>query len=222
MKQPTKRQLEILRAVDTLRGELHRPPTLAELAGRIAISRQNTREHVWTLKELGYLNFKAQSRQSLTPTLTDKARALLASPGFAVLGSIAAGEPIYASEYLEGYTDRLTDLLPLQGGDFLLKVEGDSMTGVGYFPGDFVVVRPAKDILEGEIVVAFLPDEGTATLKRWYRQHGEVLLVAENPDYRPIRLPLEQVDVQGVVVGHIGLRRGRRSLRKALEGEKGA
>ncbi|MDQ3397098.1 MAG: hypothetical protein M3511_04885 [Deinococcota bacterium] len=52
--------------------------------------------------------------------------------------------------------------------------------------------------------------------------HSTSIAKAQNPDYRPIRLPLEQVDVQGVVVGHVGLRRGRRSLRKALEGEKGA
>ncbi len=216
MKKLTDRQLEILEAIGKLTEEFGRAPTVTELAKRLGISRQNTREHVWALKELGYLNFRAQSRQSITPALTKRAKALLETPGFAVLGSIAAGEPIYASENLEGYTDRLTDLLPLQDGDFLLKIEGDSMIGAGYLPGDYVVVRPTEEPLEGEIAVAFLPDEESATLKRWYRQDSEVLLVAENPRYPPRRVPINEIKVQGVVVGHIGTRRARRPLRELL------
>lgn len=216
VKRLTKRQNEILIAIGRLEEELGRAPTVTELARELGISRQNSREHVWTLKQLGYLNFKAQSRQSLSPALTDRARALLGGPGFAVLGSIAAGEPIHAAGNLEGYTDRLTDLLPLQEEDFLLKIDGDSMTGAGYFPGDYVVVRPGNEPLEGEIVVAFLPDEESATLKRWYRLDGDVLLIAENPAYAPLRLPVHRVEVQGVVVGHVGFRRGRRPLRDLL------
>jgi repressor LexA len=220
VKRLTRRQTDILGAIDKLTDEFGRAPTVTELAGRLGISRQNTREHVWRLRELGYLNFKAQSRQSLAPALTERARALLMSPGFAVLGSIAAGEPIYAAENLEGYTDRLADLLPLHDGDFLLRIEGDSMTGAGYLPGDYVAVRPTEEPLEGEIVVAFLPDEESATLKRWYRQDGEVLLVAENPRYPPRRVPVSEIKVQGVVVGHVGTRRHRRPLRELLKNER--
>jgi repressor LexA len=220
MRKLTTRQLEVLKATRKLRDELDRPPTVTELAQRLGISRQNTREHVWTLRERGYLNFKAQDRQALTPVLTARAEALLASPGLAVLGSIAAGEPIYASENLEGYTDRLSELLPLREGDFLLKVEGDSMVGAGYFPGDYVIVRQNKEALDGEVVVAFMPDDEAATLKRWYRQGNEVLLVAENPAYAPLRFGLEQVSVQGVVIGHVGSRRTRRPLRELLPAER--
>jgi repressor LexA len=216
MKRLTDRQFDILKVIGGLEDELGRAPTVTELATRLGISRQNSREHVWALRELGYLTFRAQSRQSLSPALTERARALLGGPGFAVLGSIAAGEPIHAAENLEGYTNRLTDLLPLQEQDFLLKVDGDSMTGAGYFPGDYVVVRPSEEVMDGEIVVAFLPDEESATLKRLYKQDGTVLLIAENPAYAPIRLPTQQVKVQGVVVGHVGFRRGRRPLRDML------
>ncbi|MBS3967923.1 MAG: hypothetical protein KGZ60_11765 [Truepera sp.] len=92
------------------------------------------------------------------------------------------------------------------------------MIGVGYLPGDYIVVRPKVEVLDGDIVVAFLPDEESATLKRWYRQGGEVLLVAENPAYPPIRLRPDEVAVQGVVVGHIGARRARRPLRETVSG----
>jgi repressor LexA len=222
VKRLTERQLQVLKTIAQLSDELARPPTVSELGARIGVSRQNTREHVWRLREAGYVHFRVQDRQALTPVLTDKAKALLGKPGYAVLGSIAAGEPIFANENLEGYTDRLDELLALHDGDFLLRIDGDSMIGAGYWPGDYVVVRPTKEILDGEIVVAFLSDEESATLKRWYRQDGEVLLVAENPAYPPIRVPLEHVDVQGVVVGHVGHRRARRALRELLGQQEAA
>lgn len=212
----TQRQQEVLSAVAELETELGRPPTVTELAKRINISRQNTREHVWRLRERGYLNFKAQDRQALTPVPTDKARALLGHAGFAVLGSIAAGQPLHASEQLEAYTNIISDLLPLQEGDFLLRVEGDSMIGAGFFPGDYVAVHPTDDVAEGEIVVAFLPEEEAATLKRWYYDKDSILLVAENKCYEPIRLGPQQINIQGVVVGHIGRRRDRKALRELL------
>lgn len=199
----------------SLTAELHRPPSLTELAAQVGIRRQNIREHVYKLRAAGYLNFKAQHRQAISPVLTASSRALLGAPGFPVLGHIAAGQPIYAREQLESYTDRLSDLLPVQEGDFLLRVEGDSMTGAGYQPEDYVVVRPSRSAQEGDIVVAFLPNEETATLKRWQRDHDHVLLVAENPAYAPIRLALTEVEVQGVVVGHVGQRRKRRTNRPA-------
>ena len=215
----TSRQQEVLQVVADLCESLSRPPTVTELAKRIEISRQNTREHVWRLRDLGYLNFKAQDRQALTPVLTPKASALLEKPGFAVLGCIAAGQPLHAAEQLESYTDRLSDLLPLHEGDFLLKVDGNSMVGAGYLPGDYVVVHPTQEVLDGEVVVAFLPNEETATLKRYYQREGEALLVAENAAYAPLRLPLAEVTVQGVVVGHIGHRRRRKPLRDVVKGE---
>ena len=212
----TARQQEILSAVAQLGAELSRPPTVTELAGHINISRQNTREHVWRLRERGFVNFKAQDRQALTPVLTNKARALLGHPGFAVLGSIAAGQPLHAGGQLEAYTNHISDLLAVQEGDFLLRVEGDSMIGAGYFPGDYVAVHPTSDAQEGEIVVAFLPEEETATLKRLYKDEDGVLLVAENHCYEPLRLAADKVKIQGVVVGHIGGRRDRKALRELL------
>ena len=40
------------------------------------------------------------------------------------------------------FAERLADLLPVEPGDFLLKVRGDAMVGLGVRPGDCVVVRP--------------------------------------------------------------------------------
>ena len=60
-----------------------------------------------------------------------------------VLGRIAAGAPVLAEQQpAEDYVPLPKDMV---GGKrehlFILQVTGDSMTGVGIFPGDWVVVR---------------------------------------------------------------------------------
>lgn len=207
MKEISKRQMELLKIIANLGQKLMRPASLKEIADQIGISRQNARVQLWKLKDKGYVNFSAQARQAIVPIVTDKAKLLLGNNGFAVLGSIAAGEPIYASSSLEKFTNKLSDILPLNEGDYLLKVAGDSMINVGYFDKDYVIVRPQQTALNGEIIVAFLPAEESATLKRYYLKDDCVLLVAENKAYKDIKLAKSELLIQGIVVGHISNKR---------------
>ena len=207
----SKRQTELLRIIANLNKKLMRPASLKEIADKIKISRQNARVQLWKLKDSGYVNFSAQARQAIVPTLTDKAKLFLGKEGFAVLGSIAAGEPIYASSDIEKFTNKLSDILPLHEGDYLLKVHGDSMIDIGYYDDDYVIVRPQNTALNGEIVVAFLPEQESATLKRYYLKDDCVLLVAENKTYQDIKLAKDEVMVQGIVVGHISKKRARKT-----------
>ena len=91
---------------------------------------------------------------------------------------------------------------------FGLKVKGDSMIQAGIFSGDIVVVKPQSTAREGQIVVARVEDE--ATVKRFKRANGDILLEPENPKYAPIRVPDrggeemgQNVSIVGVVVGLI-------------------
>lgn len=59
-----------------------------------------------------------------------------------VAGQIAAGGPILAQQSIEDYWPLSKELVGGEEGLFILKVVGDSMTGVGIFPGDLVVIRP--------------------------------------------------------------------------------
>ena len=95
-----------------------------------------------------------------------------------VVGVVTAGQPILASENIEGY-------VPWDGepGCFALRVRGDSMRDAGILPGDKVIVRPQPSAHHGEIVVALLGDE--ATVKR-LSLRGGVWLMPENPAYDPI------------------------------------
>ncbi|MBM3318502.1 MAG: repressor LexA, partial [Candidatus Eisenbacteria bacterium] len=104
--------------------------------------------------------------------------------GVPILGRVAAGGPLLAAENIEGHFDagRLARL----GGDFALRIQGESMRGAGILPGDIVLVRSDPEPGDGEIVVALIGDE--ATVKRFRREPGRVVLQPENPDYAPLVL----------------------------------
>jgi repressor LexA len=82
-------------------------------------------------------------------------------------------------------------------GDYILRVQGDSMQDAGILEDDYVVVRSTKEAANGEIVVALLDDE--ATVKRFFREKDRVRLQPENKAYKPIRS--KEVELLGRVVG---------------------
>jgi len=127
----------------------------------------------------------------------------------AVIGRVAAGSPILAEENKE---DEIGVDQALFGGGpgielFGLRINGDSMSGVGIYDGDLAVVRKKQTARPGEIVVATVNDE--ATVKRYLPGDNEILLKAENPDYPSIVVtPEDRLRIVGVVVGLI-----RRTIR---------
>lgn len=101
---------------------------------------------------------------------------------FPLLGEIACGEPIYASEDRESYIMAGADIR----ADFCLIAKGDSMTGARILDGDIVFIRKQEMVEEGEIAAIVIDDE--ATLKRVYydSKNNIIQLVADNPAYKPL------------------------------------
>jgi len=83
---------------------------------------------------------------------------------------------------------------------FALRVNGDSMNRAGILPGDVVVVRRQPDADNGEVVVALVED--SSTVKRLYkrREHVELRPESDNPEFKPIRLKGETVQLLGKVI----------------------
>ena len=100
----------------------------------------------------------------------------------------------------------MPDVIGGEAGDYILRVRGESMVDAGILEGDFVVVRPADDADNGEIVVALVGDE-EATVKRFFREKDHVRLQPENKAMKPIRT--RDATVLGRVVGVFGGSRER-------------
>lgn len=113
-----------------------------------------------------------------------------------VLGTVAAGQPIFAAESYEGYVSLPDNFF---SGDelFMLNVQGSSMIKIGMFDGDKVVVRKQETAENGDIVVA-LVDDG-ATVKRFFKRDGKIILHPENDDMNDFIF--DNVSILGKVVG---------------------
>lgn len=96
-----------------------------------------------------------------------------------LLGAIACGTPILATENLDGYVNMPESI----HADFCLKCKGDSMTGARIMDGDLVFIRQQPDVDNGEIAAVIIDDE--ATLKRVYKSTNKIILQPENPRYEP-------------------------------------
>lgn len=113
-----------------------------------------------------------------------------------ILGTVAAGQPIFASESYEGYVSLPDNFF--SGDDFfILNVQGSSMIKIGMFDGDKVVVRKQETADNGDIVVALVDD--SATVKRFFKRDGKIILHPENDDMEDFIF--DNVSILGKVVG---------------------
>jgi len=83
-------------------------------------------------------------------------------------------------EHFESYVEAGANIR----ADFCLRVKGDSMINARICDGDIVFIRKQPDVNDGEIAAVLIDNE--ATLKRVYKKKGEIILVAENPAYKPL------------------------------------
>jgi repressor LexA len=196
----TPKQQKILMLIRDCRLTRGYSPTMQELAERLGVSKVTVFEHVEALLKKGALRRDPNKARSLELTskclLPDEQRATR----LPLVGDIAAGHPIEAVEDRQ-FID-LEDIFtpPHRSGDiFVLRVKGDSMIDEQIRDGDYVVCRRAETARNGQTVVALLPDENEATLKKFYRQKGRIRLQPANEAYEPIWV--DDVQIQGIVVG---------------------
>ncbi len=195
----TPKQIRILTLIRDSRLRQGCSPTMQELANELGVSKVTVFEHVEALIKKQALRRDPNKARSLELTdhclLPDEQK----PTRLPLVGAIAAGRPIEAVEQRE-FVD-LEDIFtaPHRSGDiFCLEVNGDSMIDEQIRDGDFVVCQRADTARNGQTVVALLPDENEATLKKFYREKGRVRLQPANEAYEPIWV--DDVTIQGIVI----------------------
>jgi repressor LexA len=183
----TPRQLEVLRYVEDYSRAHGVAPTLQELADHLRVSKPTALSHLRALEQARAIRRRPYRRRAIEVTVPTRK--------LPVIGRIAAGRPIEALAQ-PGDLD-LAGTVRGGGELFALEVRGDSMVEDLIRDGDFVICEKRPVARDGETVVALLED-GTATLKRLYREKGRIRLQPANAAMAPIYA--DRVDVQGVVV----------------------
>jgi len=143
-----------------------KPPTMREIGERFGTAASSVFDLITALERKGFLT--RADRFSRCITLTQKAGAgKRDAVNVPIVGHIAAGQPILATENLEG-TVPVDRRLAAGRQLFALRVHGDSMIGAGILDGDLVIAAQQDQAEDEDIVVALVDDE--ATLKRFHRR----------------------------------------------------
>jgi repressor LexA len=195
----TPRQRQILDWITEQNARNGAPPTRAEIASAFGFRSANAAEdHLRALARKGAIEM-APGRSRGIRVVGARARQL-DSTLLPLIGRVAAGSPILALENVESELAVDAGLFQPRA-DYLLRVRGDSMTGVGILDGDLLAVHRSRSAESGQIVVARIGDE--VTVKRLQRDGDRVRLCAENLAYAPIEVDPAREDfvLEGLAVG---------------------
>ncbi|MEO4046373.1 transcriptional repressor LexA [Pseudomonas sp. CAU 1711] len=197
----TPRQSEILAFIKRCLEDNGYPPTRAEIAQELGFKSPNAaEEHLKALARKGAIEMTpGASRGIRIPGFEPAAQE---EEGLPVIGRVAAGAPILAQQNVED-SCKINPEFFHPKADYLLRVRGMSMKDIGILDGDLLAVHTTREARNGQIVVARIDDE--VTVKRFQRTGNKVLLIAENPEFAPIEVDLEEQDlvIEGLSVGVI-------------------
>ncbi|MGZ5091616.1 MAG: transcriptional repressor LexA [Burkholderiales bacterium] len=194
----TPRQAQILKLIEDYTEKSGFPPTRNDICEAMGFRSPNAaEEHLRALARKGVIEIIPGASRGIR---------LKHEPGVPVVGRVAAGSPILASEHIEGRY-QLDAALFNPRADYLLKVRGLSMRDAGILDGDLLAVHRTTEFRSGQIVVARLHDE--VTVKRIRKNRDKVELIAENPAFatRVVDLKRDTLEIEGIAVGII--RNGR-------------
>jgi repressor LexA len=190
MRELTERQQQVLDIVRRYLLKNGQSPTVREIVRELGVrSTCTVHKHIIALEKKGYISKTKYGYRSIELPGEYSPRQIKFT-SVPLVGRVAAGQPLLAAENLDGFLPIPADMA--QGeGLFALKVRGDSMVNAGIFDGDVIVARKQSAADNGDIVVALVEDE--ATVKRFFRESGQVRLQAENSAYPPIITPNVQI-----------------------------
>ena len=178
------------------------PPTIREMCKAVNVSSTSTVSYyLERLEKEGFIKKNKNKNRALEINIEKFPKVITTTnyeglTSIPMLGVITAGEPILAVENCEEYF-MVSPNLFRGDGLFMLTVKGESMINVGICDGDQIIVRQQTYADNGEIVAALI--DGSATVKRFYKENGHYRLQPENDYMDPIIV--DEVALLGKVVG---------------------
>lgn len=173
------------------------PPAVREICEAVHLSSTSSvHSHLETLEKNGFIRrdpTKPRTIEICDDSFQMMRREMTSIP---MIGRVAAGQPILATENIEGYFPLPVEYVP-NTETFILKVKGDSMINVGIFDGDQLFVEKCNTARNGDTVVALVED--SATVKTFYKEDGHIRLQPENDSMDPIIV--DNCEILGKVFG---------------------
>lgn len=182
MKILTEKQKEVLGFIKDYIASKKYPPTIREVADQFRISVKGGYDHIKALEKKKYIRCST-NRSRAIEVLFEPGEEINSVTKIPVLGAVAAGKPLFATENFDGIV-KVPGQFLRKGRHFALNVKGDSMQDAGIIDGDIAIIHHRNNAENGDIVVALI--EEAVTLKRFFREKNRIMLKSENQSYPPI------------------------------------
>ncbi len=183
----TKKQSEILEFIKARILEKGYPPAVREICEAVNLkSTSSVHAHLETLEKNGYIRRDPTKPRAIE--IVDDSFQMIRQEmtSIPIVGTVAAGQPILATQNIQGYFPIPVEMAP-NAESFILKVKGESMINIGIFDGDLVFVERTQSVRNGDTVVALVDD--SATVKTFYKEKNYIRLQPENDTMEPIIVP---------------------------------
>ena len=195
-KELTKRQQQVLDFIVDYTRDSGYPPTVREMADAFSMSSKGAYDHLKAIEKKGYIRRDPAKPRAIELLDFVPKRTRDSVVEVPVVGKVAAGEPLLATQNIERTLSLSGDMVRAEN-PFALKVKGDSMIEAGILEDDYVIVKQQQNADQGDIVVALIGEE--ATVKRFYKASDHIRLQPENQTMKPIIV--KDVMIMGKVIG---------------------
>lgn len=195
-KKLTNRQKQVLDFIADYVRDAGYPPTVRDIAGAFKISSKGAYDHLTAIEKKGYIKRSPTKPRAIELMDFVPGRVPGSVVEIPVVGRVAAGEPLLATQNIERTISLSSDVIKTEE-PFALRIKGDSMIGAGILEDDYVIVKQQRAAEQGDIVVALIGDD--ATVKRFYKADDHIELQPENPSMKPIIV--KDVTILGRVIG---------------------
>lgn len=187
------------------------PPTIREIGSACGISSTSVVNYNLTkLEREGFLVRDQQVSRGLRLAAQQISQEISNLVKVPLVGRIVASEPcpVPGSDFsffgADEAIELTRDIVDPHEDLYALQVKGDSMVDAMINDGDIVIMRPHKDVQNGDLVAVWLADKEETTLKRLYKEGSRIRLQPANPTMQPIYIDdAKSVQVQGRVVAVI-------------------
>jgi len=220
----SERQKKILEVLERFQVQSGYPPSIREICDKTNISSTSVvNYYLEQLEEMGYIERDRRISRgvrllkpiediagTVAAPIKQAAQAVSELLHIPILGRIAAGAlmPVPSSDFAYYDSESMIEIprsqLPTRekGDDlFALEVQGDSMIDAMVNDGDIVIMKPAVEARNGEMVAIWLNEKNETTLKYFYLENGIVRLQPANPTMAPIIISdPRHVEIRGKVV----------------------
>jgi len=209
----TSRQKEILDFIGQSISIHGYPPSLLDIQKKFSFKSPNAaKDHLLALERKGYIKREPHKSRSISlargvePSgsyngLHNGVQNNASAINIPIVGRVAAGEPIFAEQNIEGALAVDNSLIKNSQDIFALRVKGNSMIDSGILDGDYVIVhKQSAPDYNGDTVVVLI--DGEATVKKLYKERdGNFRLQPANENLEPIII--DPADKQVWVAGKI-------------------